>query len=60
VSVGQATVFPQDATHFEQNFNCDPIVFVAGFNSDDPSVQTVASSFVLVYLLILLKLVLVD
>ncbi len=45
VSAGQATIFPQGAIHFEQNLNCEPAIFIAGFNSADPGVQTVASSF---------------
>lgn len=44
ISTGQATIFPQGAIHFEQNLNCEPAVFVAGFNSADPGVQTIASN----------------
>eukprot|EP00026_Physarum_polycephalum_P015061 Phypoly_transcript_15654.p1 GENE.Phypoly_transcript_15654~~Phypoly_transcript_15654.p1 ORF type:complete len:249 (+),score=42.16 Phypoly_transcript_15654:48-794(+) len=42
---GMATVFPQGAIHFEINLECEPAVFVAAFNNEDPGVQTTASSF---------------
>jgi hypothetical protein len=45
VSQGMAAVFPQGAIHFEQNINCEPAVFVAGFNSEDPGVSTIATNF---------------
>jgi oxalate decarboxylase/phosphoglucose isomerase-like protein (cupin superfamily) len=45
VVAGQVTIFPQGAIHFEQNLTCDPVMFVAAFNSPDPGVQTVASAF---------------
>jgi hypothetical protein len=45
VTQGMAVVFPQGAIHFEQNMNCEPAVFVAGFNNEDPGVSTIASNF---------------
>src|SRR5436309_1087125 len=43
---GMATVFPQGAIHFEQNLKCEPALFVAGFNNEDPGVLTIANSFI--------------
>ncbi|KAF8216727.1 hypothetical protein K438DRAFT_1797723, partial [Mycena galopus ATCC 62051] len=40
-----ATVFPQGAIHFEMNDGCEPAMFVAGFNSEDPGVLSVAQRF---------------
>lgn len=45
VTQGMAVVFPQGAIHFEQNMNCEPAVFVAGFNNEDPGVSTIANNF---------------
>lgn len=45
VKTGQATIFPQGAIHFEQNIGCDPAIFIAGFNHEDPGVSTVANNF---------------
>nr|prf spherulin 1b [Physarum polycephalum] len=45
LEAGMATVFPQGAIHFEINMNCEPAMFVAAFNNEDPGVQTTASSF---------------
>jgi oxalate decarboxylase/phosphoglucose isomerase-like protein (cupin superfamily) len=45
LTAGMATVFPQGAIHFEQNLNCEPAVFVAAFNSEDPGVSTIGSTF---------------
>lgn len=42
---GMATVFPQGAIHFEINLGCEPAMFVAAFNNEDPGVQTTAQSF---------------
>lgn len=40
----QMTVFPQGALHTEFNPNCDNVIFVAGFASEDPGVQQAAQS----------------
>ncbi|KAJ7485707.1 RmlC-like cupin domain-containing protein [Mycena latifolia] len=42
---GSMTVFPQGAIHFEMNTGCDPAMFVAGFNSEDPGVMSLAQRF---------------
>ncbi|KAI0043632.1 RmlC-like cupin [Auriscalpium vulgare] len=36
IAPGSATVFPQGAIHFEMNPSCEPAMFVAGFNHEDP------------------------
>ncbi|KAI1326445.1 RmlC-like cupin domain-containing protein [Xylariaceae sp. FL0255] len=41
----QMTVFPQGAMHTEFNPDCEPAVFVAGFNNVDPGVQQTAQTF---------------
>ena len=45
LKTGQATIFPQGAIHFEQNIGCEPAIFIAGFNNEDPGVSTVANNF---------------
>ncbi|KAJ7153964.1 RmlC-like cupin [Mycena crocata] len=42
---GSMTVFPQGAIHFEMNTGCEPAMFVAGFNGEDPGVLQVAQRF---------------
>jgi len=42
---GMATVFPRGAIHFELNIGCEPAMFVAAFNDEDPGVQTTSLSF---------------
>jgi hypothetical protein len=42
IAPGSATVFPQGAIHFEMNPSCEPAMFVAGFNGEDPGVNQVA------------------
>lgn len=41
----QMAVFPQGAIHQEFNPDCDDAIFVAGFDSADPGVNTVATNF---------------
>lgn len=41
----QMAVFPQGALHQEFNPDCDPAVFVAAFNSEDPGTQQTADNF---------------
>ncbi|KAL8942403.1 MAG: hypothetical protein Q9216_001667 [Gyalolechia sp. 2 TL-2023] len=41
----QMTVFPQGALHTEFNPDCDEAIFVAGFATEDPGVQSVAQTF---------------
>ena len=40
----QMTIFPQGSTHTEWNPDCEPAVFVAGFNSEDPGVEQSAQT----------------
>lgn len=40
-----ATVFPQGAIHFEANLGCEPAVFIAAFNDEDPGVLQIAQRF---------------
>ena len=42
---GSAAVFPQGAIHFEMNPSCEPAMFVAGFNGEDPGVQQQAQRY---------------
>ena len=42
LAAGSATVFPQGVIHFEMNPSCEPAMFVAAFNNEDPGVQQVA------------------
>ncbi|KAJ7739896.1 RmlC-like cupin [Mycena metata] len=42
---GSMTVFPQGAVHFEVNTGCEPAMFVAAFNSEDPGVSSLAQRF---------------
>lgn len=42
LAAGSAAVFPQGVIHFEMNPTCEPAMFVAGFNGEDPGVQQVA------------------
>jgi hypothetical protein len=41
----QGTVFPQGSVHYEFNDNCAPATFIAGFNSDDPGLSSIAQNF---------------
>ncbi|KAF7329431.1 RmlC-like cupin [Mycena kentingensis (nom. inval.)] len=42
---GSMTVFQQGSIHFQVNDNCEPAMFVASFNSEDPGVLSVAQRF---------------
>ncbi|KAJ6581784.1 RmlC-like cupin domain-containing protein [Mycena capillaripes] len=42
---GSMTVFPQGAVHFEMNDGCEPAMFVAAFNGEDPGVLSLAQRF---------------
>ncbi|KAJ3820576.1 spherulin-1B precursor [Lentinula raphanica] len=41
----QGTVFPMGSIHYQQNPTCDPAVFVAAFNTEDPGRSDIATSF---------------
>ncbi|KZV80986.1 RmlC-like cupin [Exidia glandulosa HHB12029] len=40
-----ATIFPQGAIHFEANLGCEPVIFIAAFNNEDPGVLQIAQRF---------------
>jgi len=42
ITPGQGTVFPEGSLHFQANLGCDPVTFVAGLNSEDPGVGSIA------------------
>ena len=42
LAAGSAAVFPQAAIHFEMNPSCEPAMFVAAFNGEDPGVNQIA------------------
>lgn len=42
LKAGSAAVFPQGAIHFEMNPSCEPAMFVASFNNEDPGVGQLA------------------
>jgi oxalate decarboxylase/phosphoglucose isomerase-like protein (cupin superfamily) len=42
VPAGSATIFPRGAIHFEENLSCEPTLFVAAFNNEDPGNTPVA------------------
>ncbi|KAF5347141.1 hypothetical protein D9757_014453 [Collybiopsis confluens] len=41
----QGTVFPMGSIHYQQNPTCDPAVFVAALNSEDPGRSDIAQTF---------------
>jgi hypothetical protein len=45
LDIFEGTVFPQGSIHFQFNDNCEPAVFVAGLNSEDPGTNQVAQGF---------------
>lgn len=42
VHPGSATIFPRGVIHFEMNDGCEPAMFVAAFNDEDPGVDQIA------------------
>ncbi|KAJ6560728.1 RmlC-like cupin domain-containing protein [Mycena sp. CBHHK59/15] len=42
---GGMTIFPQGSVHFQINEGCEPAMFVAGFNSEDPGALQIAQRF---------------
>ncbi|KAJ7470949.1 RmlC-like cupin domain-containing protein, partial [Mycena latifolia] len=56
---GSMTIFPMGSIHFQVNEECDPVMFVSGFNSEDPGALQVAQRceyFVIQFLVHLLGL----
>ncbi|KAJ6577729.1 RmlC-like cupin domain-containing protein [Mycena capillaripes] len=45
IQPGGMTVFPQGSIHFQVNEGCDPAMFVAAFNSEDPGVLQAGQRF---------------
>lgn len=45
VAPGQAAIFPKGSIHFEMNNGCDPMIFVAALNNEDPGVTSTAQTF---------------
>ncbi|KAJ7081231.1 RmlC-like cupin domain-containing protein [Mycena epipterygia] len=41
----QATVFPMGSIHYQQNPTCEPAVFVAALNNEDPGRSDIATSY---------------
>ena len=39
---GQGTLFPQGSIHYQINTGCEPVIFVAALNSDDPGTTQIA------------------
>ena len=39
---GQGAIFPKGSFHYQANLDCGPATFVAGLNSEDPGVGSVA------------------
>ncbi|KAJ7082919.1 RmlC-like cupin domain-containing protein [Mycena belliarum] len=45
IPAGSMTIFPMGSVHFQINEGCEPAMFVAGFNSEDPGVLQIAQRF---------------
>jgi len=39
---GQGTLFPQGSIHYQINTGCDPVLFVAALNNEDPGTTQVS------------------
>ena len=42
VTKGQGTLFPQGSIHYQINTGCDPVLFVAALNNEDPGTSQIA------------------
>jgi len=42
---GQGTLFPQGSIHYQMNTGCDPVLFVAALNDEDPGTSQIAQRF---------------
>jgi len=42
---GQGTLFPQGSIHYQINTGCDPVLFVAVLNNEDPGTSQIAQRF---------------
>ncbi|KAK7683714.1 hypothetical protein QCA50_013090 [Cerrena zonata] len=45
VTSNQAQVFPQGSIHYQENTGCEPAVFVAALNNEDPGVSSIAQRY---------------
>ncbi|KAI0750705.1 RmlC-like cupin [Daedaleopsis nitida] len=45
LEAGQAQIFLQGSIHYQQNELCDPVVFVAALNNEDPGVLSAAQRY---------------
>jgi oxalate decarboxylase/phosphoglucose isomerase-like protein (cupin superfamily) len=42
---GQGTLIPQGSVHYQLNTGCDPVIFVAALNDEDPGASQIAQLF---------------
>jgi hypothetical protein len=42
LTAGQGTLFPQGSIHYQVNTGCDPVLFVAALNEEDPGTSQIA------------------
>lgn len=45
LTAGQGTVFPHGSIHYQVNTGCEPVLFVAALNDDDPGTTQIAQRF---------------
>ncbi|KAI0719578.1 RmlC-like cupin [Cerioporus squamosus] len=45
LNAGQAQIFLQGSIHFQQNELCDPVMFIAALNNEDPGVESIAQRY---------------
>ncbi|KAI0774249.1 RmlC-like cupin domain-containing protein [Fomes fomentarius] len=45
LQAGQAQVFLKGSIHYQQNELCDPVMFVAALNNEDPGVESIAQRY---------------
>ncbi|KAI0375614.1 RmlC-like cupin [Pilatotrama ljubarskyi] len=45
LEAGSAMIFPKGSIHFQQNEGCEPMMFVAALNNEDPGVESIAQRY---------------
>ncbi|EIW61982.1 RmlC-like cupin [Trametes versicolor FP-101664 SS1] len=45
LEAGSAMLFPKGSIHFQQNEGCEPMMFVAALNHEDPGVESIAQRY---------------
>ncbi|KAI0832393.1 RmlC-like cupin [Trametes gibbosa] len=45
LEAGTAMLFPKGSIHFQQNEGCEPMMFVAALNHEDPGVESIAQRY---------------